>query len=160
MKKHPFKIYPDTPQPLSFSVSRRVRFEEVDALGIVWHGRYPSYFEDVREALGDNYGIGYLDFFRERVAAPLRQLHFDYLKPLSLRENFTIKAQLHWSEAARLNLTYEILNEQGELTTSGYSIQMMVDHQEQNVLMVPPPFFQTFLKRWQEQKLNPETEHA
>jgi hypothetical protein len=100
MKKHPFKKVPNAPQPLSFSVSRRVRFEEVDALGIVWHGRYPSYFEDVREALGDHYGIGYLDFFREKVAAPLRQLHFDYLKPLSLRESFTINAQLHWPEAA------------------------------------------------------------
>jgi acyl-CoA thioester hydrolase len=159
MKKHPFKKVPNAPQPLSFSVSRRVRFEEVDALGIVWHGRYPSYFEDVREALGDHYGIGYLDFFREKVAAPLRQLHFDYLKPLSLREQFTIKAQLHWSEAARLNLTYEIINAQGQLTTSGYSIQMMVDPHRQDVLMVPPPFFKIFLQRWREQEFSPENNH-
>jgi len=150
MRKNPFKAFPGAPEPLSFSVTRRVRFEEVDALGIVWHGRYPSYFEDVREALGDHYGIGYLDFFREKVAAPLRQLHFEYLKPLSLREHFTIKAKLHWSEAARINLTYEIINEDGELTTSGYSVQMMLDYPEKSVLMVPPPFFQAFLKRWQE----------
>lgn len=160
MKKHPFKKIPEAPQPLAFSVTRRVRFEEVDALGIVWHGRYPSYFEDVREALGDHFGIGYSDFFREKVAAPLRQLHFDYLKPLFMHEHFTIKAQLHWTEAARLNLTYEIINEQGEITTSGYSIQMMVDPHQQDVLMVPPPFFKDFLKRWQEQKLDAENNHA
>ena len=94
MKKRPFRTIPGAPQPLAFTVTRRVRFEEVDTLGIVWHGRYPSYFEDVREALGDRYGIGYLDFFQAEVAAPLRQLHFDYLKPLCLRENFTIKAEL------------------------------------------------------------------
>ena len=150
MKKNPFKTFPNAPEPLSFVVERRVRFEEVDALGIVWHGRYPSYFEDVREALGDHYGIGYLDFFRERVAAPIRQLHFDYLKPLSLREKFTIKGEIHWSAAARLNLTYQIINRKGELTTSGYSVQMMLDYPEMNVLMVPPPFFQAFLQRWQE----------
>ncbi len=153
MKKNPFRTIPEAPKPLTFAVNRKVRFEEVDALGIVWHGRYPSYFEDVREALGDHYGIGYLDFFQAEVAAPLRQLHFDYLKPLCLREDLTIKAELHWSEAARLNLTYEIINDRGETTTSGYSIQMMVDLKDKSVLMVPPPFFQTFLKRWRENLL-------
>ncbi len=150
MKRNPFKIIPGAPKPLSFTVERRVRFEEVDALGIVWHGRYPSYFEDVREALGDHYKIGYLDFFEKGVATPIRQLHFDYLHPLQLREKFTIKGELHWSEAARLNFTYRIFNAQNKLTTSGYSVQMMLDHQNQSVLMVPPPFFQTFLERWQE----------
>ena len=150
MKKNPFKTVPDAPQPLSFTVERRVRFEEVDALGIVWHGRYPSYFEDVREALGDHYGIGYLDFFKNGIAAPIRQLHFDYVHPLQLREKFTIKGELHWSEAARLNLTYQIFNTQGKLTTSGYSVQMMLNYQDKAVLMVPPPFMQNFLQRWRQ----------
>ena len=159
MKKNPFKNIPNAPKPLSFSVTRRVRFEEVDALGIVWHGRYPSYFEDVREALGDHFGIGYLDFFKEKVATPIRQLHFDYLKPLFLRDQFTIKGELHWSEAARLNLTYQIFNEKGELTTSGYSVQMMINPHKHDVLMVPPPFFQAFLSRWQAQNLPSNNNH-
>ncbi len=158
MKKNPFKIIPGAPKPLSFEVERRVRFEEVDALGIVWHGRYPSYLEDVREALGDRHNIGYLDFFREEVVTPIRQLHLDYHQPLQLREKFTIEGKLHWSEAARLNFTYRIFNAQGELTTSGYSVQMMLNYQDGTVLMVPPPFFQNFLERWQ-QNFNPEEHH-
>ncbi len=150
MKKKPFKVPDGAPQPLSFEVKRRVRFEEVDALGIVWHGRYPSYIEDVREALGDYYGIGYLDFFREGVVSPIRQLHLDYHLPLQLHDKFTIKGELHWSEAARLNFTYEIFNEKGKITTSGHSIQMILDYQSRTLLMVPPPFFQAFLERWQE----------
>lgn len=150
MKKQPFKTPPGAPRPLSFTVERRVRFEEVDALGIVWHGRYPSYIEDVREALGDHYGIGYLDFFREGVVAPIRQLHLDYHLPLQLHDQFTIKGELHWSEAARLNFTYEIFNAQGGLATSGHSIQMILDYQSRAVLMVPPPFLQSFLERWQQ----------
>jgi acyl-CoA thioester hydrolase len=50
--------------PLKMTVKRRVRFEEVDALGIVWHGRYPGYFEDARTALGAAYDVGYLDFYK------------------------------------------------------------------------------------------------
>ncbi len=150
MKTKPFKAVPNAPQPLSFEVERRVRFEEVDALGIVWHGRYPSYLEDVREALGDHYGIGYLDFFREGVVAPIRQLHLDYHRPLQLHDLFSIKGELHWTEAARLNFTYQIFTAQGELATSGHSIQMILDYQSRAVLMAPPPFMQDFLNRWQQ----------
>jgi len=150
MIKNPFKSPPGAPKPLHFEVKRRVRFEEVDTLGIVWQGRYPSYIEDVREALGDHYGIGYLDFFREGIVTPIRQLHIDYHLPLQLHEHFTITGEMHWTEAARLNLTYRIFNTQGELTTSGHSIQMMLDHKSRTVLMVPPPFFQAFLERWRQ----------
>ncbi len=153
MKKNPFKVALGAPPALAFKVERRVRFEEVDALGIVWHGRYPSYIEDVREALGDHYGIGYLDFFREGVVTPIRQLHLDYHLPLQLHDKFTIKSEMHWTEAARLNFTYKIFNAQDELTTSGYSIQMIIDYQSRAVLMLPPPFFQAFLERWQQNKL-------
>ena len=31
-----------------------VRFSEVDSMNIVWHGSYPLYFEDAREAFGKN----------------------------------------------------------------------------------------------------------
>lgn len=159
MKKNPFKNVPGAPLPLTFKVARRVRFEEVDALGIVWHGRYPSYLEDVREALGDHYGIGYLDFFREGLVAPIRQLHLDYHLPLQLHDQFTIKGELHWSEAARLNFTYEIINAQGQLTTSGYTVQMLLDYQSRAVLMAVPPFLQNFLQRWR-QGFAPEKDHA
>ena len=33
-------------------VQVRVRFSEVDAMGVVWHGNYLKYFEDGREKLG------------------------------------------------------------------------------------------------------------
>jgi acyl-CoA thioester hydrolase len=34
-----------------------VRFNEVDALHIVWHGHYVNYFEEGRRALGRRLGI-------------------------------------------------------------------------------------------------------
>ncbi len=80
------------PPPLRTLVQRRVRFEEVDPMGIVWHGRYVGYFEDGRVALGSRYGIGYEDFFRFGVPAPIRQLQIDYLAPLRFGDEFTIEA--------------------------------------------------------------------
>ena len=57
-KRNRLNYFPEkegTPKPLETSVARRVRFEEVDPLTIVWHGRYPSYFEDGRAAFGEKY---------------------------------------------------------------------------------------------------------
>ena len=50
---------------LTERITTRVRFDEVDALGIVWHGNYVKYLEDGREAWGRKYGIPYMTIYRE-----------------------------------------------------------------------------------------------
>ena len=147
MLKPYFPVRPDAPPPLRCTVRREVRFEEVDPLGIVWHGRYPSFFEDARVALGERYGIGYMDFYGRGVLAPIRKLHLDYFRPLRFREEVTIEAFLHWSEAARLNYEFAIRTASGELATAGYTVQMLMD-EEHNLLMIAPPFYQDFCARW------------
>jgi acyl-CoA thioester hydrolase len=147
MQKPYFNSAAGQPAPLRAVVERRVRFEEVDPLGIVWHGRYPGYFEDARVAFGDRFGIGYLDFYREGILAPIKKLHVDYQRPLRFDEVFTIEGVLHWSEAARLNFEFILRNAAGEVTTSGYTVQMLMDT-EHTLLLVPPPFYQTFCDRW------------
>ena len=142
-----FTVEEGAPAPLRAALSGRVRFEEVDPLGIVWHGRYASYFEDARVALTDRYGIGYLDFFGKGVVAPIRKFHVDYFRALRFREPFTVEAVLHWTEATLLNMEFTLRNESREVTTTGYSVQMMLDA-DWNLLMLPPPFYREFLDRW------------
>ncbi len=147
MRKPYFPIRPEDPAPLRLRVGREVRFEEVDPLGIVWHGRYPSYFEDARVLLGERYGIGYMDFYGNGVLAPIKKMHLDYHAPLRFRQPFTIEAILHWCEAARLNYEFVIRDAEEKVLTTGYTVQMLMDPQE-NLLLVHPPFFQEFQRRW------------
>ena len=147
MMKPYFPARGGDPPPLRVSIKRKVRFEEVDSLGIVWHGRYPSFIEDVRDALGDKYGISYVDFYSHGVVVPIRKMHIDYFHPLRLRDIAALEGILHWSEAARINFEFVIKNEKGRMTTSGYTVQMMLD-MEDNILMVPPSFYKEFLEKW------------
>jgi acyl-CoA thioester hydrolase len=142
-----FKILEGAPEPLECTVQRKVRFEEVDPLGIVWHGRYPSYLEDGRGALGEKYNINYLDFHRNGIIAPIKTMHIDYHKPLTYPEIITIKTILHWSDAARLNFEYIIMDNKQELTTTGYTIQVMLDLNK-NLYMVSPAFYMEFCRKW------------
>jgi len=148
MKKSYFRTAVTDPPALRCRVERVVRFEEVDALAIVWHGRYPSYFEDGRVLLGEKYGLGYLELYQQGIVAPIKQLHVDYQRPLRFGERFSIEALLHWSDATRLNHEFILRNAAGEVTTTGYTVQLLLDKQD-NVLMLPPPFYAEFRQRWQ-----------
>jgi len=152
MVKPYFTNEKEDPEPLVVTVQRRVRFEETDPLGIVWPGRYSSYFEDARAAVGEKYGIGYMDFYRNETVAPLRIFHTDFLLPIGFQEDITIDGILRWSEAARINFEYTIRNSRGEVTTRGYSVQVMLDLNN-NLLLIPPRFYEDFLLRWKEGRL-------
>jgi acyl-CoA thioester hydrolase len=121
-------------------------------MGIVWHGCYPSYLEDGRVAPGHRYGISYSDFVREQVPVPVRQMQIDYYHPLRFEEEMTIRTMLHWSDAARINLEYEIHNTQKQLVCTGCTVQLMLDRNF-DVLLAPPPFFAAFLNRWKQGEL-------
>ncbi len=147
MKKPYFPVQENGPAPLQIEVRRQVRFEEVDPLGIVWHGRYASYFEDARTALGDKYGVGYKNFYAHNVVAPVKIMHLDYHHPLMFQDEFTIKGILYWSDAARMNHEFEIKTRTDQLVATGYSVQLMQDINH-NLLMIPPPFYLAFCRKW------------
>jgi acyl-CoA thioester hydrolase len=153
LKRGYFPKEAGSPAPLRVLVQRQVRFEEVDPLNIVWHGRYPSFFEDARVAFGEKFGIGYLDCYQRGILTPIRKMHMDYFRPLRFPEPFTIEGILHWTQAARLDFEFIIRNRADEVTTTGYTVQMMLDT-EQNIMLIPPPFLREFFDRWKDGEFN------
>lgn len=150
-RKPYFKQPSDAPPPIEETVVCRARFEDCDPLGIVWHGRYTSYFEDARVALCERQGIGYMDFYRQDVLIPLKQMFHEYISPIRFNQQFNAKALLHWDEAARLNFEYQITDLDGNNIASGYTVHMMLS-KEFELLLTPPQFYQEFQKRWKQTK--------
>lgn len=148
-----FENLPNAPKPLEKSVLRTVRFNEIDPMGIMWHGHYASYLEDARLALGNAYGIGYQDFYNNGILIPVRQMHIDYLSSLYFGKTYEIKAKLFYSEAAKLNFDFTILDESKNTMARGYTVQLMVD-KEKNLLFEWPTFTHKFLDDWKTGKLN------
>ncbi len=136
------------PAPLIATTTRRVRFEEVDSIRMVWHGRYPSYFEDGRIAFGDKYGLAYSWFVDNRVLAPIVQMHFDFKSPLRFDEIMTIETTLHWNDAMRLDFSYKIINNNNKVAATGYTVQLLVEP-DGAVLFAPPDWILEFRKKWQ-----------
>jgi len=142
-----FPQEPDAPRPLTVTISRKVRFEEIDPLGMVWHGRYVSYLEDGRMAFGDRYGLHYTKFRDEGLAAPIVEMHIAYKSSLRFDEIMNIKTTLHWCDAMRLNFEYYITGQDGRLAATGYTLQLLTD-MEGNVLLVPTAWIEDFRQKW------------
>ncbi|MDR0952884.1 MAG: acyl-CoA thioesterase [Elusimicrobiota bacterium] len=149
-----FKTDENAPTPLTFEIKRKVRFDELDPLGIMWHGNYASFFEEARVALGGHYGIGYLDFANNKTSIPLKKFYVDFMAPLEFNKTYTIKAILHYNPAARLDFEYEIYDEENRLMTTACSVHLMLDMGHNTVLVAKPEFFENFCKKWREGSLN------
>jgi acyl-CoA thioester hydrolase len=143
-----FARRPGTPAPLVWSVRQRVGFREVDAMAIVWHGRYAEYFEAAATELRRRCGLSYEDFLAARLRAPIVQLHVEYCSPLRLDEEIAICAALVWNEAARLDIEYAVKNGRGELAATGYTVQLFTDAATGQVCLVSPPLLERCRDRW------------
>ncbi len=143
-----FERLSGVPDPVVVEIRRRVRFNEADPMAIAWHGRYPLFFEEASEELGRRCGLSYRDFYEAGLRAPIVELHIDYYKPLFLDEEFTVRASLIWHEGSRLNTEYHLIKRDGGLATSGYMVQLFVDHRTGEPLMISPELLERCRKRW------------
>lgn len=139
--------WPDpAPRYLEATSDVRVRFQEVDALRVVWHGHYVAYLEEGRTAFGEQFEFSYLDVQREGYVIPLVHVSLDYLAPARLGETLTIRTRLHPEQASRLTFTYLICNAQGERLATAHTVQAFTDMAGALVL-TRPQFYVDFLAR-------------
>lgn len=125
--------------------SDRVKFKEVDSLGIVWHGHYISYFEEGREAFGREHDISYLEIKRNDFSTPVVNVVCNYKKSLRYGETYTIKTFILDNLSAKIIMEYEIYNENHELVCEGQTTQVFVDR-DGALALYNPDFYQRWRK--------------
>lgn len=126
-----------------------VRFSEVDSMDIVWHGSYPLYFEDAREAFGEKYGLGYMTIFSNGFYAPLVEISFKYKKPLRYESTPIIKITYRPTESAKIVFDYEIIDlKDNSVIATGHSVQVFMDRNYE-LVWENPEFYRLWKEKWQ-----------
>lgn len=127
----------------------RVRFNEVDALRIAWHGHYANYFEEARRALGRRLGIDYPVFIEQGIAVPVVHLEINFLAPARMSDTLDVTARLFKPDSARLDYQYEIrCKGRTALLTTGSTSQVFTTPAGELILNWPP-FMLERLKAWE-----------
>ena len=134
---------------LTASKKLNIRFSEVDSMSIVWHGSYPLYFEDAREAFGKKYGLGYMTIFGNGYYAPLVDLSFKFKSPIIYEMQPEIRITYVPTESAKIVFDYEIVDpETGTVHATGRSVQVFLDRDYQ-LVWENPEFYKLWKEKWQ-----------
>lgn len=134
---------------LTHTTEIEVKFSEADPLGIVWHGHYIRYFEDGREAFGNQYGLRYLDFYRHNIVVPIIQVDCNYKRILRYGHRIRLETTYHDAPAAKLNFQYKAVDiATDEVVATGSSVQVFMEKESMELMLVLPPFMNDWKKKW------------
>lgn len=131
---------------ITFESEIRVRFNETDPLGIVWHGNYITYFEDGREAFGRAHGISYLDVKANGYATPIIKSSCEHKLPLRYGQIAKIETTFVDSPAAKIIFRYKIFNPEGNVVCTGETIQVFIDD-DGELSLTNPQFFEDWKRK-------------
>jgi acyl-CoA thioester hydrolase len=105
----------------------RVRYAETDQMGVVYHGNYAMYFEMGRVEWLRNLGLSYSFMEANGVMLPVVSLTMNYKKPARYDDLLTVRTIFKKQESVKIEFDYEIMNEAGELLTTGNSVLVFVN---------------------------------
>lgn len=132
-------------EALTVSHDIRIRFNETDPLGIVWHGNYITYFEDGREAFGRQHGISYLDILETGYTTPIVKSTCEHKLSLRYGDVARIETTIVDTPAAKMIFRYVIYDSKNEIACTGETVQVFLDSQGE--LMLTNPVFYEEWKR-------------
>lgn len=127
-----------------------IRFNEVDSMGVVWHGNYAMYFEDAREEFGKKYDLAYLMMYDKGFFEPLVELTFKYKCPLIYGMKPEIYIVYRPCDAAKIIFDYEIRDPKTKkIFATGHSVQVFMDKNTYQLVLTNPDFYEDWKKRWE-----------
>ena len=117
----------------------QVRFCEVDAYGVVWHGHYLSWFEVGRNELTERFQMGPLQLKEKNLLAPVVELTSQFKLPAAYGDLLMIQTTMERTEGAKLIFHYRILHQRnGKVIATGSTTHVLTDLQGNLQYRVPP----------------------
>jgi len=129
----------------AFAHEREVRFQDVDAAGIVFYVRIFDYFHDVwadfLKASGEPLHRALQD---ARWGAPLRHAEADYFKPLRFGDPIEVAIVRAHAEPTEVTIGYRIGRPDGETVAVGQTVHTFIDPGLFRRATMPEPLREAF----------------
>jgi acyl-CoA thioester hydrolase len=105
----------------------KVRFNEVDAYRVAWHGHYVAWMEVGRNDLADRFQLSVGQIAESGYMAPVVELNVKYKRPARMGEELRVRTGVTRTETSTLEFTSEIIGEDGQVAASGRTIHALTD---------------------------------
>jgi len=119
--------------------SLHVRFYEVDAYGVVWHGHYAGWFEAGRNDLTQRFEMGPLQLKEMSFLAPVVELDCQFKLPATFGDSLVIQTTMERTEVAKLIFRYRVLSQENrKVLATGSTTHVLTDLKGNLLYRVPP----------------------
>ena len=105
----------------------KVRFNEIDAFQVAWHGHYVSWMEVGRNDLAGRFGLDAGQIAAAGYGAPVVFLELKYLRPARGGDVLRVQTSLKRMETATLEFLTTILNGDGSKCATGRVVHGLTD---------------------------------
>lgn len=124
----------------AFSVAFDVRFPEVDAYQVVWHGHYVAYLEVARNALCAAGGFTPAEALARGYKVPITRVALELKRPARLDDRLEVTCRLEPPETAKLVMRYDVRRLPArELLATGTTEQVLLGPSGELLLGFPAP---------------------
>jgi acyl-CoA thioester hydrolase len=110
----------------SHETTLRVRYDEVDRMGVVHHSRYFAYFEAARTEFLRSLGGSYRDLEDSGTLLVVAETGARYLRPAGYDDLLTVRTRLAELGGVRLRFEYEVARE-GTAVATGWTVLAATD---------------------------------
>ena len=122
----------------------RVRYQETDAMGVVYHGNYFIWFEIARISMLDALGMPYRQLEAEGYLLPVLEIHAKFQKPCYFDDRVQVTCRIIEPPRLKIRIEYEV-NKGGILCSTGCSQHVFTTPQGKAIK--PPELFMDSLRR-------------
>lgn len=112
----------------------RVRYQETDQMGVVYHANYLTWFEIGRTELMRKIGMPYAEFEKGGLYLPVLKAYCVYKHAIRYDDLITVITRLEQLENVRLTFHYEVRKE-GKLYSSGYTEHAFINEKGRPVVL-------------------------
>lgn len=106
----------------------RVRYEETDKMGFVYHGKYFTWFEVGRTELFRDLGLPYTVLEERGISLPVTEADCRYRSSAHYDDILTVRTVITKLTPARIHFGYQLLSEAGQVLAHGGTGHAFVDN--------------------------------
>lgn len=117
---------------ITHEASVRVRYVETDAMGIVHHSNYLTWFELARIEMMDTLGLPYQKLEAQDCLLTVLESHVRYMKPSFFDDRLRVIVYVKEKPRVRTEIEYEILRNT-ELLATGKTLHAFINRQGQAI---------------------------
>jgi acyl-CoA thioester hydrolase len=122
---------------MELTIEIKIRYDEVDKMGYVYHGNYAKYFHLSRTELLRTVGLCDKTLEEQNILLPVIEMNIRYLKPIFYDDIIKISTRLLETTYTKMLFEHNVYNMKNELINKGISTLALVNLESRKPIRMP-----------------------